>query len=253
SGEVDLVNKIWRLPRERTKNDEDVALPLGPMAWAIIEAQPRIADVDYVWGARRTGFSHMKTMLDAAMKIAPWRNHDLRRTGRTLLARAGVIEAVAERCIGHKVGSAVSQIYNQHQYIEEMRRAFAALEHLIEAIINPPPANVADLQREKRRWRRWPWPASRAARTSSIRRPANFVRSSYTTLDSRLGSTMRSDGSWAIPSTSRKKNTNGRKYFGSSFRHARRTKEKTRSVREAASTKLRWLKSQKVLGCRLQI
>jgi len=145
--EIDLVNKVWRLPRERAKGGEDVALPLGPKAWAIIEAQPRIVGVDYVWGARRTGFSHFKSELDAVMDIAPWRNHDLRRTARTLLARAGLIDAVAERCIGHKVGSAVSQIYNQHQYIEEMRRAFAALEDLIDTIINPRPAKVVSLPR----------------------------------------------------------------------------------------------------------
>jgi len=150
--EVDLVNKVWRLPRERTKNDEGAALPLGPTAWAVIEAQPRIVGVDFVWGARRTGFSHFKSELDAAMQPAvPWRNHDLRRTSRTLLARAGVIDAVAERCIGHKVGSAVSQIYNQHRYVEEMRHAFAALESLIGTIISPTPAKVVTLPRRKLR------------------------------------------------------------------------------------------------------
>jgi len=101
-----------------------------------------------VWGARRTGFSHVKPMLDAAMKpVAAWVTHDVRRTSRTLLARAGVIDAVAERCIGHKVGSAISQIYNQHRYVEEMRHAFEALESLIDTIINPRPAKVVSLPR----------------------------------------------------------------------------------------------------------
>jgi len=146
--ELDVAAKLWRLPRERTKNDEGVALPLGPMAWSIIQAQPVIVGVDYVWGARRTGFSHVKPMLDAAMKpVAAWVTHDVRRTSRTLLARAGVIDAVAERCIGHKVGSAISQIYNQHRYVEEMRHAFEALESLIDTIINPRPAKVVSLPR----------------------------------------------------------------------------------------------------------
>jgi integrase len=90
-GEVDLINKVWVISAKRAKGKAAVALPLGPLAWSIIERQPRIAGSDYVFGRRRCGFSHMKRQLDAIMKpTVQWQNHDLRRSGRSLLSKARV-------------------------------------------------------------------------------------------------------------------------------------------------------------------
>jgi integrase len=100
--ELDLPRRIWTLPSERSKNRLPNMLPLGPLAWSIIEAQPRIAGSDYVFGRARNGFSVIKHKLDAAMQTAtPWVTHDLRRSGRSLLGRARVPSDIAERCLGH--------------------------------------------------------------------------------------------------------------------------------------------------------
>ena len=46
--------------------------------------------------------------------------HDLRRTGRTLLARLGCPDEVRERLVGHAIGG-VKAIYNQHSYGVEQK------------------------------------------------------------------------------------------------------------------------------------
>src|SRR5262249_61028635 len=97
-----LANKIWAISGLGAKGKLVVVLPLGPMAWEIIEPQPRIVGSDYVFGHRRTGFSHMKDRLDDAMKPeTPWRTHDLRRSSRSLLSRARGASDIAEVMLGH--------------------------------------------------------------------------------------------------------------------------------------------------------
>jgi integrase len=81
--------------------------------------------------------------------VANWTLHDLRRTARTLLARAGIPDAHAEQCLGHVLPGAVAQIYNKHQYRKEMAQAYEALASQVERIVNPP-ANVVTPLRRKR-------------------------------------------------------------------------------------------------------
>jgi integrase len=135
--ELDLARKVWTLPSERSKSRLAHMLPLSPMAWRIIEAQPRIVGSDYVFGSRRTGFAHMKSRLDSAMHAdVPWRNHDLRRTSRSLLSRARVASDVAELMLGHLLPG-MRRVYDRHKYLDEKRDGFAALEREIDLILHP--------------------------------------------------------------------------------------------------------------------
>jgi len=145
--ELDLAQKVWTLPASRSKNRKPVMLPLGPMAWNIIEAQPRIAGSDFVFGWGRSGFGHMKRKLDAALQFdQPWVTHDLRRTARSLLARARVPDNIAELMLGHLL-TGMARVYNVHGYLAEKREGFAKLEREIDHIINPPDAAVLPFRR----------------------------------------------------------------------------------------------------------
>jgi integrase len=77
-----------------------------------------------------------KARLDAAIGLPRWTVHDLRRTARSLLSRAGVPADIAERCLAHAIGG-VRGVYDRHAYIEEKRAAFEALASLIEQIVDP--------------------------------------------------------------------------------------------------------------------
>jgi hypothetical protein len=67
-----------------------------------------------------------------------WTMHDLRRTARSLLARAGVGDQVAERVLGHAIAG-VQDVYNRHNYVEEKADALARLAALIEEIVTTGP------------------------------------------------------------------------------------------------------------------
>ena len=58
--------------------------------------------------------------------VSGWVIHDLRRTARSLLSRAGVPTDHAERCLGHVIGG-VRGVYDRHEYYDEKAKAFEAL------------------------------------------------------------------------------------------------------------------------------
>jgi integrase len=110
------------LPPARTKNGRQHAVPLSPIAAAILERQQR--NSEFVFG-NKASWSDAKARLDARLPIAPWRLHDLRRTCATGMAELGVaphvIEAVLNHVSGHKAG--VAGIYNRATYAVKCRAA----------------------------------------------------------------------------------------------------------------------------------
>jgi integrase len=147
----ELAGHEWLLPAARHKNKHtDLLRPLSDAALAIVQAQPRIDNSPYVFsnnGVRPIAFGSASRRFMKGMSIAEgWAVHDLRRTSRTLLSRAGVDSDIAEKCLGHLPGSIV-QTYDQHRYQNEMRVAFESLATLIGRIVNPPPALVTPMRR----------------------------------------------------------------------------------------------------------
>jgi integrase len=147
--------QTWVVPGERYKSGRDVLIPLSRAAQGIIAAQPRLAG-DYVFshsGERPlTGFDKRKVEFDKACGVEGYKLHDLRRTSRTLLSRAGIPADIAEMCLGHALVG-VRQTYDRFQYIDQKRHAFEALAAQIERIVHPPEAAVADMAAERKRRR----------------------------------------------------------------------------------------------------
>jgi len=143
-GELDLEKKLWMLPGERAKNGSPAILPLGKLAWQIIERQPR--DGGYVF-PRHSDFSRAKVQLDELMKPdKPWVFHDLRRVARSLLSRARVPQDLSELCL-HHLPHSMRRRYDRHQYLDEKREAFEKLEREVDLILNPLEAAVVPFRR----------------------------------------------------------------------------------------------------------
>jgi integrase len=115
------------------------------MALDIIGGQPKLGDNPYVFAGRGnahiSGYSKGKSALDDKLaenhpNMAPWTIHDLRRTARSLMSRAGVRPDIAERVLGHRIPG-VKGIYDRHQYFDEKGDALAKLATLIDAIVHP--------------------------------------------------------------------------------------------------------------------
>ena len=142
----------WLLPASRHKNKTDLSRPLSKAALAIIEAQPRIGDSPFVFtldGKQPVSFGRVKRNFIDRSGVKNWRMHDLRRTARTLLSRAGVDVDVAERCLGHAL-PAIRATYDHHSFEREMRAAFEKLAALIERIVHPPGDVVTPMRRRAR-------------------------------------------------------------------------------------------------------
>jgi integrase len=138
---AEITDGIWTLPASRSKTKTEVMRPLSKAAQAVIAAQPH--DSDWVFTTTRVSplkqFAAPKSKLDAVSGVCSWRLHDLRRSARSLLSRAGVNSDIAERCLGHAL-PAIRATYDRHRYLDEMAHAFEALATLVERIVNPPAA-----------------------------------------------------------------------------------------------------------------
>ena len=145
----DDIGPCWLLPAARNKVKVDLVRPLSEAAQAILEGQAQIGDCPYVFTYGRrplAAFSQCKDEFDEASGVTGWTLHDLRRTARTLMSRAGVISDHAEQCLGHLL-SGVRKIYNRDDFKAQKKAAFDALAALIVRIVNPPESNVHQIRR----------------------------------------------------------------------------------------------------------
>ena len=153
--EIDFDKKLWSVPPERFKSKTTHLVPLTTPAMDIIEALPRFEKGDHLFsttfGERPvSGFSKSKDKLDALMAaeidtLPSWRVHDIRRTVRTRLASLRISDLVAETILGHgKKG--LQRVYDQHQYLPEMREALELWAAHLRSIVSPPPENVVELR-----------------------------------------------------------------------------------------------------------
>jgi integrase len=137
-------NGIWTIrtePREKTNAGK---LRLPRLALDIIEAQPRFVSSPYVFISRTGSNGYSKSAFDEKCNVAEWRLHDLRRTARSLMARAGVQSEIAERVLGHAVPG-IEAVYNRHDYLDEKAAALERLAALVGRIVSPPSDNVVPL------------------------------------------------------------------------------------------------------------
>ena len=146
----------WELPAERSKTKVPVLRPLSKLTLDLLAKQPRTVGCDWVFSSDGrspiSGYSKLKDKFDAAVKklhpdveISDWRIHDLRRTARSRMSKAGVLSDHAERCLGHLIGG-VRGVYDRHEYYDEKKSALQKLAAQLIADVYPAPSNVVKLK-----------------------------------------------------------------------------------------------------------
>src|SRR5439155_24763583 len=114
------------IPAERYKTKHPQIVPLSAAALAVMMDQPA-TDLVFpsIVGTPFSGYDKPKKALDAAVAktnsgepLPNWTLHDLRRTAKTLMVRAGVRPDISERVLGHVIAG-VEGIYDRHSYIDE--------------------------------------------------------------------------------------------------------------------------------------
>jgi integrase len=138
----------WIIPAVRMKGKLEHVVPLSPAAKVIIETMPYLSEFVFTSNGRRAtrNFADDKRKLDATSGVTGWRLHDLRRTARSLMSRAGVDPDTAERCLAHTIGG-VRGVYDRYAYHREKKAAFAALALQVERIVNPID-NIVSIRRQ---------------------------------------------------------------------------------------------------------
>ena len=148
--EFDSAKAIWNVPKDRSKTDVAITVPLPALALKYLkELYIRANGSDYLFPNRRAHkakqrFAHMspdtintalkKLFTQEKMLIEHFTIHDLRRTCRSLLASLKVPDHVAERCMNHKL-KGVMATYNRYDYLDERREAFDQISLLLAPII----------------------------------------------------------------------------------------------------------------------
>jgi integrase len=154
---------VWAIPAERYKTKRQNFVPLSQAALTIIKTQQKLGDCDYVFPTKaKTPYTRSgknkgkldKAVLAAMVKearnastvepIPNWTLHDLRRTAKTLMIRAGVRPDISERVLGHVIAG-VEGTYDRYSYAGEKRDALEKLAAMIDRILNPLPSNVETL------------------------------------------------------------------------------------------------------------
>jgi integrase len=125
--ELDLAQRVWTLPKSRTKNAKAHVVHLSEQSMAVLTRADQPGS--YVFSLLGTKpfreFSRAKRRLDELSGVTGWRLHDLRRTCVSGMARLGVAPHVADKILNHQAGtiSGVAAVYQRHDFLAERRAA----------------------------------------------------------------------------------------------------------------------------------
>jgi integrase len=137
--ELDLAQRIWTLPKSRTKNAKAHVVHLSKQAIAVVTRAEQPGP--YVFSLLGTKpfqeFSRAKRRLDQISGVTGWRLHDLRRTCVSGMARLGIAPHVADKILNHQSGtiSGVAAVYQRHEFFAERQEALerwgAHIAHIV--------------------------------------------------------------------------------------------------------------------------
>jgi len=148
---------VWLIPATRRRKGGENTVPLTKMVREHLATPKASGFLFSTTNGQKafSGFGKCKIVLDDAIAelrqsegrppMPHWTLHDLRRTARSLMSRAGVDADHAERVLGHVVPGARG-VYDRYSYLEEKRDALERLATLVERILNPG-SNVVALKR----------------------------------------------------------------------------------------------------------
>jgi integrase len=127
--EIDIDNRIWTLPPERTKSGRGHRVPLSDACLDILRALPRINDHVFPGGSA-TGRMASVAILDVVGKKLKRRDitpHGFRSTFRDWAGDiAHAPREVAEACLAHSSGDSTERAYARSDLLERRRSLMSA-------------------------------------------------------------------------------------------------------------------------------
>ena len=143
----EIDGRDWTIPATRNKGKVEHMVPLTDAVIGLLgERRKGFAFSSDGGKTSFKGFSKTKVALDARLAeirkaagrpaMKHWTFHDLRRTARSLMSRAGVSSDHAERVLGHVI-SGVRGTYDRYEYRAEKLDALERLGALVGRILQP--------------------------------------------------------------------------------------------------------------------
>lgn len=153
AGELDLEQRLWLIPAERTKGAREHLVPLCDEALQLVQEALALAEIkqgrvpmgtdpvfpsprDVRASIARLSLSRASARFMAFAGVGDATPHDLRRTGATIMAseRLRISNDIIGRILNHTTpGTATTLIYNRYAYSREKRKAlqeWASYVHL---------------------------------------------------------------------------------------------------------------------------
>jgi integrase len=138
--EIDRDNAVWVVPSTRMKTGEAFSVPLSDRAAKIIAEAHRAArkpptgDSFVFFGViPKRPLSNMALSMLMRRMNATETVHGFRTSFRTWASEIGHVEfEIAESCLSHRVGNAVSRAYNRSNLLERRRPVMASWANYVE-------------------------------------------------------------------------------------------------------------------------
>jgi integrase len=173
--EIDPKQKLWVIPAKRMKGKNGDArphaVPLTADIMSIFDELPRFKRGKYLFSTtfgekpawmndkvkQRIDRRMLRTLRALArrrgddpadVELAPWKNHDIRRTVRSNLSKLRIAEEAREAVLAH-ARPGIKGVYDHHDYLDEKAEALTLWATRLRSIVAPPPDNVTPIQRRK--------------------------------------------------------------------------------------------------------
>jgi integrase len=147
----------WTIPKAKTKNARhqsatDQRVPLFGRGLVVVKRRKALHSDGFLFPMRDGSRSVQQKFITEQvywrqpycairpeykrpmLTVTHWAPHDLRRTARTMLARIGCPDAVAETILGHMLPG-VSGVYNRHKYDDEKLVWLKKLSDYLESLV----------------------------------------------------------------------------------------------------------------------
>ena len=168
--EIDLKNKWWTIPKERSKNERIHRVPLSPMAIDIFK-QAKLLAGDSRWVfpsskslpvtprsiSRAIRNNSEKKSSDNRKHTPPYGDffkidhftpHDLRRTATSMMTSLKIAELDVSKVLNHTIQTVTSRHYNHYTYDKEKQQALKTWDRKLNSILTGKKAKVVNLKRK---------------------------------------------------------------------------------------------------------
>ncbi|MCL8307617.1 tyrosine-type recombinase/integrase [Pseudomonas putida] len=157
--EIDWIRREWTIPAAKNKSRREITVALSRYSLSLLrELQGLTGHTPWLYPGldeykpvnRKQATNHARdrqrpvgeepiqgrTVQTRSLVVGsePWKTHDLRRSGTTLMQRMGIQTEVSDRCLNHTEGNKTKGVYHRHEYDTEMKRAWFLLSEALSVI-----------------------------------------------------------------------------------------------------------------------